>query len=1410
MHVLPRTRLGRLSLIAAVALTVAGAAVSAFLLRRAEERPDLEQLRSRGVKAFAEQNYEKAVGALGRYIQYRRRDAESLYRFAQARQRVPEPEQKHLLAAGAVLRYLLTIEPKHEAARRRLLELTLRIGFDSQALQVARELLERHPGDPEGLRGEARALTRLGRFDEALGPSKQYNRKRPRDLDGHLRTMTLLERTGASDKALIGRAEKLLEKHPDDPRFRLLLAITHSVLGRRDAALEQLRRAVEAPEPAPGFLDPATDLFDKLGRYEEAQELLERVADAHPEPGVIRLLVRRHWARGHWQRAVETAGRLAPAARAKKPEVRALHALALVQMGTREKARGIIDELAQGDVRARRWARIARADTRLGGTDPDRLIRACELGLLEDPKHPVLLFFLAEARRWQGRHQTAIHAWRRAAREEPAWALPLLRATRSLAAQERHSEARRLAREALRRSPESVAAARRLAETWYAAYRAGTAEDAGSLLSLVEQLTAQGAGAGRVAVIRVDLLATLKDESAARRALDELLEKDLAGSLLLDLTRVSRRHELGREGACLDRYEELHGVGPGLTFARAIRAGRREGAEAGRERFRQLRERASSGDTRAWKLARARTLSSVGAREEAIEAWRALVEAHPGDARVLRRALEAEAIWGNAELVDRVIERLRSRTGDRSPRWRLARARWILTEKRGAGPARDAVDLLREVLRVSPDRFRARVLMARALRRTGSESEALDHLSTAAKLRPDALDVRLRVAELAQRLGHTARARSVAEAAADHPKARERQRRRAALLLYRQGDTSEAIHILRDIHGGDEAPADLMLARMHRRRGDHERVARIVSKLLEAPNPERIAFAADFYASRGKTERARRVLERLGELDLAPSERAILEGRYFAQRGRRDKARARFRAATESAPESVRAWRTRILELARHGHAERAEVVATEALEAIAASDALSGLRDDPGLIRIAGKRPMARALAGPLLSADPRRRRAASEALRRLRDSENASGGDTRRAIKRLADERPDLLGLQTLAARLYLRAERPGMAASIAERTLRRFPYSAAPAWLAARAHAQAGHWTEALITARQWRQRTQGQPIAADLLISQARIELGEPRRALERTERYVAKAKERPEKHFRLLVRRARALLALGRAAEARDLLSPRLARGSRWRRAWLELAMLAVDDRNRRARWLERLQESIPAEAPTERADLAHAWLELARGEDAPEKWQRRARRLLGRIAGRADASARTLALYGMALERAGRPQRAESAYRRAIERDPEHAIALNNLAMILSREYGRLKQALDLAQRAVEAAPRSPAVLDTLAYVQANMGRHDAAAATMRRAVATGRKAARWRVRLASILASGGKTQEAQKALDSLLRRHDPSELAPRLRRRVEALRAGLAPRAATRPSVPDPWGKPAAPEMAKPAADGG
>jgi tetratricopeptide (TPR) repeat protein len=130
-----------------------------------------------------------------------------------------------------------------------------------------------------------------------------------------------------------------------------------------------------------------------------------------------------------------------------------------------------------------------------------------------------------------------------------------------------------------------------------------------------------------------------------------------------------------------------------------------------------------------------------------------------------------------------------------------------------------------------------------------------------------------------------------------------------------------------------------------------------------------------------------------------------------------------------------------------------------------------------------------------------------------------------------------------------------------------------------------------------------------------------------------------------------------------------------------------------------------------------------------------------------------------------------------SAYRKVLVRDPNNAIAFNNLAYYLGRDPAHLDEAVEFAERAYRAAPRSPAVADTLGWLLYQKGGAlDRAGTLLAQAAGGVPNDPEVHYHLGMILAKQGKKEEARRELEQALQ--SPTfPAADAARRALETLR---------------------------------
>ena len=121
-------------------------------------------------------------------------------------------------------------------------------------------------------------------------------------------------------------------------------------------------------------------------------------------------------------------------------------------------------------------------------------------------------------------------------------------------------------------------------------------------------------------------------------------------------------------------------------------------------------------------------------------------------------------------------------------------------------------------------------------------------------------------------------------------------------------------------------------------------------------------------------------------------------------------------------------------------------------------------------------------------------------------------------------------------------------------------------------------------------------------------------------------------------------------------------------------------------------------------------------------------------------------------------EALGRRDDAIDTYKRILEIDANHVVALNNLAYALAVHRKAPAEGLPFARRAAAAAPGSATVLDTLAWIQHLLGDHASAAKLMEEVLKTNVLNSELRLHAAIVFAAAGQRPQAQTQLGIALK----------------------------------------------------
>jgi tetratricopeptide (TPR) repeat protein len=193
MNVNPKT-VRRVMVLIAGAVLIVGVLAGVYVVRQRQIAAKYSAYREAGVAAFAAEDYAAALHHLKPYIGKHRDDRDALFAYAASRSRVEEPDAKHLPEGIKAFQMLRELEPDSPRVRSALLELYTKAYHNTEAIELADEVLAHAPDDVAALRAKAVALERLRRFDEAVAVAEHLNDVAPTNLEGQLLTYRLYQR----------------------------------------------------------------------------------------------------------------------------------------------------------------------------------------------------------------------------------------------------------------------------------------------------------------------------------------------------------------------------------------------------------------------------------------------------------------------------------------------------------------------------------------------------------------------------------------------------------------------------------------------------------------------------------------------------------------------------------------------------------------------------------------------------------------------------------------------------------------------------------------------------------------------------------------------------------------------------------------------------------------------------------------------------------------------------------------------------------------------------------------------------------------------------------------------------------------------------------------------------------------
>jgi Flp pilus assembly protein TadD len=325
--------------------------------------------------------------------------------------------------------------------------------------------------------------------------------------------------------------------------------------------------------------------------------------------------------------------------------------------------------------------------------------------------------------------------------------------------------------------------------------------------------------------------------------------------------------------------------------------------------------------------------------------------------------------------------------------------------------------------------------------------------------------------------------------------------------------------------------------------------------------------------------------------------------------------------------------------------------------------------------------------------------------------------------------------------------------------------FPADAEAAEMPVMVHAASGQWSDMLLAAQVWRQRTAENPMLADLAIAEAEMQMAEADQAVNQLAPYIQLAQKNPTAHENVIADYCRALVLDARPQDAAAVLQP-LLNEPRWRILWLKLAS-EVHGADAAAQWITQIEPAIAANDFSERQSLAGAWYALGVRYGYAAGFSN-ARQVITPLTTQANAPASAELLLAASCEKMGDRPAAVTAYRKALQIEPNFPLAENNLAYDLLLQNENLDEARTLAEKAVAAHAEDAAYRDTLGQILIHIGDRPAAIQAYQTLVQMQPNNVSAQITLAQTLLADGKRDSASRVLSQIdaLVQADPSNSA--------------------------------------------
>lgn len=1287
----------RLLILLSLIALLGTAAGGAYFVREARRAQRAAEAYRDGMAAYDEGRWEDSLRGLGKSLSEHRGDPEVLYRLADVRRRVPAENNRHVISAIAFAREAASLDGRDSRPLELLVALFRQVGFITERLDAADRLLALDPTSLEAHTARVECLATLGRNAEASAAVDALIAAHPGDVRGHEMKIEMMRLEGVSADEVLAYVDELAAGAPDHIGFVTMQARLNSVYGRRDEARQAAARLLSIEIPDSEALLDIVRTLDMLGMRSDADALLDRTIgneDLHDE--VLLSIIERAWKLGHEDRArtyLDQTGRDAAATPSSLLGWKIL--LSLPDGGEWSQSEEGRELAARGDEDAVCWETLLRARTEMVRQDHAEARKRLSEAIGIDDASSLAWNWLGEVSQRLGEPDLAVSCLEQAVIHDPTWSRSQMMLAAMQLEQGRLTEARAAAERALVLNP-GAPEALTLARTYAALLDAGRGDRtiAQQAVAILEEVATMLPDEPDVIAIlaRIYLAADLMDE--ARSAVDRLVAAPRPPSSppLLDLITACRRKAPALVDPLLDIASSIEAPGPDLLALLTERTFETD-PEAVRTMYLEAAAKETDADRRiVYEIAYARALER-GGDAGALAEYKRLSAAYPSSPAAQQALLDSRVAWNDPEAIAAAIVRLREATGEQATQWRLAEAQRRLAFEPTEDVAAQVVVLLAPLIQPPIQNVKALMLTSDALLRLQDRNGAITMLGRAADRQPDNALLYIQMIRLMQESGRSAEAAQRLREFANLANLAPGMRRQRIELLQRQAMWTEAIRDAEELAASTgEVGDELALARLYAQRGRNADARRLFDRLLALPEVDGsvCSAAAHFYATTESLERGLSVLDRLRDTVDADAFTVLLAA-FHERLSLIDEAAAIYRNRAERSGDPDH-WAALAQFHIRHRSGTEAREAVSRGLAIAPQHEILSTLR---GVAEVLDTDTLDPAVMESVI--DTMVAESARPAMRQIAQAIefiNANPNDPAEYIARLrkvVDGQPQLLVGWQLLVNALLSDSRPDEAVTAAQNAARILPASVRAAELVAATLAQVRRFEEARAAAARWRELEVSDRLRPDLLLAQIDRETGRPDRAYATLVPYADRLEREAEDFPGRLELFSSILVRTARHEAAHSLLWSRAQQGAEWARAYMLLAG-QIDSPQDRLAWVDRIEPLVALSAAT-RAEIAGVRYGLGHELRQSEQFER-AIALVEPVMHDPEVSIDAIMMVAEALEQVGRRDRAEAAYRLALEREPANPFALNNLAFVLLSGDTPSEEPVLLASRAVEEAKR--------------------------------------------------------------------------------------------------------------------